>query len=724
METVRIDLRNCYGIRKMHHEFSFRRQNACIVYAQNGSMKTSLAKVFKALSEGGEPEDRLFPHRETKWSVKDETGTLLSPETILVLESNEEKTDRTAPIATLLANEELRAEFQQAHESIDAANQKLLKELQKTSGLKKSVAEELKSVFGEDRDTFNDAVRAALASLSTHGDPGMAQVKYADIFNDKVLSFLDDPAVQQQLSEYLARYNELLADSRFFRKGVFTHNNAFSVAKALNDHAFFRANHRVGLSDQDGNLAEITSAQELDEQLLAEKNRIWHDPDLRKRLDELDTRITKNNELRTFRQVLENNPEVVAMLGDLDWLRRTLWISYLAGMQGEAQGGLEAYEAGRARIEDLVNRARSETNAWQEVVDVFNRRFNVPFELMVENQEDVTLRQEAPSIVFRYRDGHEYADVARGDLMNVLSMGERRALYLLNILFELRARQTEGGELLVVIDDIADSFDYKNKYAIVQYLQDILRTPSFKALILTHNYDFFRTVCSRLGLKGRQSYMAARAPSGITLTKANHETPLSRWKTSMEQEDVCLLALIPMARNIVEYTKGTDDTEYIHLTSCLHRKPDTAYLTMTDVIERLNRVLNTTGARDDRTYLDVLYGEAERSLDRASDSALETKVVLSIAIRLRAEEFMMHELGYTEPPNDLGRHQMRELIKRYQAHVAQRGSASPVLDRVHLMTPEAIHLNSFMYEPLVDMSIEELSSLYMEVRALVERPGS
>jgi hypothetical protein len=40
------------------------------------------------------------------------------------------------------------------------------------------------------------------------------------------------------------------------------------------------------------------------------------------------------------------------------------------------------------------------------------------------------------------------------------------------------------------------------------------------------------------------------------------------------------------------------------------------------------------------------------------------------------------------------------------------------IQRVMLMTPENIHLNSFMYEPILDMSDEHLRKLYMDVAAL------
>ena len=41
-----------------------------------------------------------------------------------------------------------------------------------------------------------------------------------------------------------------------------------------------------------------------------------------------------------------------------------------------------------------------------------------------------------------------------------------------------------------------------------------------------------------------------------------------------------------------------------------------------------------------------------------------------------------------------------------------------VLDRVALMTPENIHLNSFMYEPIIDMGEDHLRELYGDVKAL------
>ena len=63
-------------------------------------------------------------------------------------------------------------------------------------------------------------------------------------------------------------------------------------------------------------------------------------------------------------------------------------------------------------------------------------------------------------------------------------------------------------------------------------------------------------------------------------------------------------------------------------------------------------------------------------------------------------------------------HQTEVLLRRFKGQFAAEMKAIEVLDRVQLMTPENIHLNSFMYEPIVDMSGDLLRTLYRDVLAL------
>lgn len=187
-------------------------------------------------------------------------------------------------------------------------------------------------------------------------------------------------------------------------------------------------------------------------------------------------------------------------LQDIDRFRKILWITYLRSQKQTFAELMDVLRIGKEEIKGIVEEAKKEATAWERVVNIFNKRFSVPFKLEVTNKEDVILNDMPPSINFVYIDGEDRADVGREALLNVLSMGEKKALYMLNVIFEIEARKGLSSHTLIIIDDIADSFDYKNKYAIIEYLKEIIEDNSFFVILLTHNFDFFRTVQRRLNI--------------------------------------------------------------------------------------------------------------------------------------------------------------------------------------------------------------------------------
>ena len=104
---ISVDLKNCYGIKALHHDFDFSTGNAFLLYAPNGAMKTSLAKVFKDISQSKEPIDAVYPQRKSECAIVDGTGNCLNPLQIFVVDSYDDKF-QSERIATLLVNEELR----------------------------------------------------------------------------------------------------------------------------------------------------------------------------------------------------------------------------------------------------------------------------------------------------------------------------------------------------------------------------------------------------------------------------------------------------------------------------------------------------------------------------------------------------------------------------------------------------------------------------------------
>ena len=87
LKELKINLENCYGIRKLKHTFDFTNKKTYAIYAPNGSMKTSFAKTFLDLSNGDEPTDLMFPERETTWEINYDGDTELLSENIFVIKS-------------------------------------------------------------------------------------------------------------------------------------------------------------------------------------------------------------------------------------------------------------------------------------------------------------------------------------------------------------------------------------------------------------------------------------------------------------------------------------------------------------------------------------------------------------------------------------------------------------------------------------------------------------
>lgn len=300
----------------------------------------------------------------------------------------------------------------------------------------------------------------------------LGEIIYPIIFNDKVLAVIESKAFRDKLNEYIEIYDRLISSSNFFKKGIFNHNNAADIAKNLKDNGYFKAKHSVNINVGNGK-REITTEAELEEAIQQEKDRILENAALTRSFEEIDKKLTKNKDLKIFREYIEKNKIILPELENLDRFKQKLWISYLTKNIGPYKDLMEAYDEGKEIIERIVQKANEEATKWREVIDIFNRRFSVPFVVIMKNQDDVILKEEAPNIKFEFNDNGKAVPVEEDDLLRVLSSGELRALYILNIIFEVEARKEAKQETLFVVDDIADSFDYKNKYAIIEYLKDI-----------------------------------------------------------------------------------------------------------------------------------------------------------------------------------------------------------------------------------------------------------
>ena len=214
------------------------------------------------------------------------------------------------------------------------------------------------------------------------------------------------------------------------------------------------------------------------------------------------------------------------------------------------------------------------------------------------------------------------------------------------------------------------------------------------------------------------------------------------WKRDKLKDPKQFLAMIPFVRNFIEYgydynvsknkyknDVNNDDGDEFVLTSLLHLKHITHRITVED-ISRIygkylfgdeNKIFKPKCYQGTQTIFLCLQKAADEISEK--DVALENKIILSMAIRLQAEAFMVDRIRNSgKELHESTSNQTRELITQME----EEGYLNPkldekilrILDAVNIVTPEQIHVNSFMYEPLVDMDIIELLNLYKDVKGL------
>jgi len=403
--------------------------------------------------------------------------------------------------------------------------------------------------------------------------------------------------------------------------------------------------------------------------------------------------------------------------------KERIWKSYFKANQGIYEALLEKYEQVRTGLKAIEKAAQQERTQWEQAIDLFNDRFFVPFKLEAKNKIAVTLGHERMlTLSYTFSDETDSAPVEQKKLMEVLSQGEKKALYILNIIFEIEVRRQNQTETLFVIDDIADSFDYKNKYAIVRYLQEISEGPTFKMIMLTHNFDFFRTVNLRSIVPYCNCLSATRTGTDVKLNQATgiKNVFVNDWKDEFFNDNKKRIASIAFMRNLIEYLHGDSHKDYLSLTSLLHWRPDSAAITQGAVDAIYNQLFASNGQSADggKCVVDIIEQEANSCLQAGEGANFEHKIVLSIAIRLVAERYMDSKIGDAAFLANLKKNQTPRLLKRFRDMYAAEVEAIRVLEEVILMTPENIDLNSFMYEPILDMSDDHLRKLYTKVCAL------
>ncbi len=414
----------------------------------------------------------------------------------------------------------------------------------------------------------------------------------------------------------------------------------------------------------------------------------------------------------------------MAELLDYDSFRKKVLFSYLKQVIQNVKSLVNLYREKKPKIEEIIKQANKDQKEWESVIEIFNQRFLVPFKVELQNQKDILLNKDTAQFRFIFSDNNQDMNVQKEDLQKHLSGGEKRALYILQILFEIEARKRSDKVQLLVFDDISDSFDYRNKYAIIEYLKDLQECRQFKLLVMTHNFDFYRTLASRLNIPREQIKIIRKNDAReIIFEKGGYLKSFIKWIRDSE-DDKDFFTLIPFVRNLIEYTsfQADKDRNYIKLTSCLHIKEDTKNIQIQVISKIFDSVFGTERKKkkiekdNSKLYFQAIYNIAEEIYNDKNRNHIElqNKIIFSIVIRLKAEEWMLNKLNLNKLNQEFKseKNQTRELYDATKKELFD--DEKRIIQKVLMITPENIHINFFMFEPILDTPLDHLCTLFGE----------
>lgn len=711
--NLRIDIKNSYGIEGLLETLLFtEKKNVYAIYGSNGIGKTSLTKSFKDFSINKSGDFGINKITGKKIKIK-------LPKTIdfLVLESIVQK-NLSFGKKTLSVSVEEQVILNILEKEIDFLFKKCIPKINES---------EIKKIFFNNQDfTYEDFTKAILEFKEMEFDLELSiKNNYKNIFNDKVKNFLKTNI--RLIQEYIEKYKILEKESHVL-KNEFDYQNSKNLIKSLKDTKFLN----VGGIYFKNDLVNIDTIEKIEKIIELEINKIIEDNNLKEKFSKIEEELDKNKELKNFKDWLKINQKWVKLFENYETFQQNVIFKTI---------DLENITLLAQKISDyndLIPNSEEIEKKWQNTLRNFKNTFITPINLKIEKVKGHISSKQNLEIVFNYEQetNKQSNTISEEDIWQTLSQGEVRTVYLLDIMY--RIQELESKDTVIIFDDIVDSFDYKNKQAIINYFCKLKRE-GYKFIILTHNFDFFRTLDYKikpvlLYMKKTEAIDAkTKTPfKRLQFCKFNENYDVFKdWlKPKKIEEDISFLfANIAFTRQLANY-HGEMDLK-LFCTQCLHIKKQTDKLTIGHIYEKIC-IFNKIEINNDfleknknKKYKDSLYNYCDKIINLSEDNfltSLKDKVCLSIGIRLKAEEYMISKLlEYDKSMQDkILKISDKQTYTLFSLCLDNKIEINELLiNKVNTFTSESIHLNSFMFEPLLDLEIEQLIKIYEEIKGLI-----
>lgn len=714
--------KNVYGISNLKGVDTI--NGNALIYAPNGGTKTSLALGFKRISEGEKPNDRIF-EKECEYSFSLDNKlysdkNLMTIDNIIVYNFEEyykESLENSGNRMNLLTvSSSLQRKYGEAYHTCLDRIDILSKKISSIIGDKKKENDNISITLSFFKNNFNlhnwKDIIIFLSNIEWN-DKIEVDGNICNILNENTVPIISSDNFIERVNKLKNTLDSMVGTILF--KGSFGSVEVSKLIKEIKNDGFFEAGHAIKLYGSD---ELVTSSEQFEKIYQEQLNIIYNNDETKKDVEELISKINKNKATREVRNLI-SNPEILTRMDNFNKFSLQLLAGSLQNLEEEIKETTAIINDSDNIINTLMKEAELERTKWEEICEIFNERFIVPFEVSVKNRFNSIIGKNYPTFEIKYKKNGTEKVISEELLKKTLSTGEIRALTILYFLFDLNISINKNNETFVILDDIVDSFDYKNKYAMIEYISELSKEGDIICWVLTHNFDFFSSCKYRVGGKFDKYYIK-HSKDSESFQKFNESIIgggmelFSNWKKILDNnsDEKKFISLIPVCRNLVELKYGKEDDKYKTLCSILHYRINTENILVSDITPIFADTFNINCNLDlSKKVFDILFEQLNiLSTENLSNRiGLDDKIILAIGIRITMEMiFNKFDANFVNQDLTLG--EEFERIKKYLCIEDIK-----VFSKAIISVPEFIHLNSFMYEPLVDIPTSVLQQIYNDV---------
>lgn len=703
MELFLKRVENAFGIKSLHLNLeNDKKMYQELIYSKNGSFKTSFSNTLYNLSNG--TLENVFDRLTDEKAILD----------ISILENGKEikKFDNRFVVFSREIYEQhskLLSDYSSELETltIDKKNSEYINELltEETIEIKLQVDNYLKgtglnfeillNMFSNLDDGYLDRIIQLLNTIINHEAQDISEINIKKIYQ-KAYDIVDQSEFQSKISNYI-RVLENKINAQLFDKD-FNENNCLQFINNVDKAKYLSETKSRGLFLKDKVYYDIDEVKKIFEE---EIKKISKDPEIIEQSKEITKLIGTAKESECLKESIQKKPLLVKQLSAG---RKNILLSYLKSSSIDYNYWLEVVKKAKKELNNVLKIAQDKQTNFERAIEIYKNRFHPIFDIKIVNKAESMLGIKTPTITFYH---NRYCDipVSETKLSQILSSGEKTTLNILKFIVEYE--NCKKYHPFIILDDIVETFDYSNRYAFMEYINDLVNL-DIPTIVMTHNFEFYRTISKRIP-KLRKSVASANY-NGVVDIQTNN-----RINKNMENVLKCsniydFFCAIPYLREIK--TILLEDTKI--LDSCLHYKEDTSKLQIKDILLQFpSNAIKNLKIDENVNYMKKLFEIAD-NLSRFDDFDIVKKTILSLSCRLLIERKII--VNNFNLLTNINTNQTAQLLDLYGEKLFP--DVKKNLEAVQLSTPEFIHANTFMYEPLIDIDGKYLFDLYNQIKKI------